>query len=131
MPRHEFEVDVRPHYLPRDSAPDEGRWAFAYTVTLTNRGDAPAQLIARHWIVRDARGQVQEVRGLGVVGRQPLIGPGESFSYTSGCQLRTASGSMQGSYLCVDEEGASFHCPIPAFVLQADDDGAHRARVLH
>ena len=123
-------------YLPDRSDPAQGVYAFAYTITITNTGAAPAQLIARHWVVRDARGHIQEVRGLGVVGQQPLIRPGQRFEYTSGCELRTASGGMQGHYLCVTEEGEPFDCPVPAFVLEAGaEDGGFfpgaGARVLH
>jgi ApaG protein len=127
MPRYAFQVDVQPRYLPEQSAPDERVWTFAYTITITNTGEVPAQLIARHWIITNALGELEEVKGLGVVGQQPLLKPGESFEYTSGCRLRTASGSMQGSYFCVAEDGSRFDVEIPPFVL---DDGSSR-RVLH
>ena len=126
MPKYAFSVDVRPQFLPDQSAPDEGLYAFAYTITIRNTGEVSAQLISRHWIISNERGESEEVKGLGVVGQQPLLKPGESFEYTSGCRLRTASGTMQGSYFCVAEDGERFDVEIPLFVL-AD---ASR-RVLH
>ena len=135
MPKYQFTAEVQPQYLPDQSSPDEGVYGFAYTIT--NTGDTPAQLISRHWIICDANGHVQEVKGLGVVGQQPLLKPGEAFEYTSGCRLRTASGSMHGSYFCVAEDGGQFTCPIDLFVLEAgndNDDGPGQAlapRVLH
>lgn len=126
MAKYQFRVDVQPQYLPEQSAPQQGLYSFAYTITITNSGQVPAQLISRHWLITDAHGQVEEVKGLGVVGHQPLLKPGESFEYTSGCRLRTPSGSMQGSYFCVAEDGERFEAEIPAFVL---DDGSRR--VLH
>ncbi|HZY15092.1 MAG TPA: Co2+/Mg2+ efflux protein ApaG [Ramlibacter sp.] len=126
MARYAFSVQVEPRYLPEQSAPDQGVWSFAYTITIANVGEVPAQLVARHWIVTNERGEIEEIKGLGVVGQQPLLKPGESFEYTSGCRLRTASGSMQGSYFCVAEDGERFDVAIPLFVL---DDGSRR--VLH
>jgi ApaG protein len=126
MARYAFQVEVVPRYLPDQSAPAEGAWSFAYTITITNTGEVPAQLIARHWIITNELGQIEEVKGLGVVGQQPLLRPGESFEYTSGCRLRTPSGTMQGSYFCVAEDGERFEVDIPLFVL---DDGSRR--VLH
>ena len=127
MPRYALRVDVQPRYLPEQSVPDQRVWTFSYTVTVTNTGEVPAQLIARHWIITNELGETEEVKGLGVVGQQPLLKPGESFEYTSGCRLRTASGSMQGSYFCVAEDGERFDVEIPPFVL---DDGSSQ-RVLH
>ncbi|GAB3766118.1 Co2+/Mg2+ efflux protein ApaG [Ramlibacter monticola] len=127
MPRYAFRVDVQPRFLPEQSVPDQNVWTFAYTITITNTGEVPAQLISRHWIITNELGELEEVKGLGVVGQQPLLKPGESFEYTSGCRLRTASGSMQGHYFCVAEDGERFEVEIPAFVL---DDGSSR-RVLH
>ncbi len=106
--------------------PEQGFWSFAYTITISNTGEVPAQLIARHWFITNELGEVEEVKGLGVVGQQPLLRPGESFEYTSGCRLRTASGTMRGSYFCVAEDGERFEVEIPPFML---DDGAQR--VLH
>ncbi|WBY03846.1 Co2+/Mg2+ efflux protein ApaG [Ramlibacter tataouinensis] len=126
MPRYEFRVEVQPDYLPEQSAPEQGVFSFSYTITITNTGEVAAQLISRHWVITDAAGQVQEVKGLGVVGHQPLLQPGQSFQYTSGCRLRTPTGSMQGSYFCVAEDGERFDTEIAPFLL---DDGAKR--VLH
>ena len=126
MARYAFEVEVDPRYLPEQSAPDQGVWSFAYTVTIRNTGDVPAQLISRHWVITNELAQVEEVKGLGVIGQQPLLKPGESFEYTSGCRLRTASGTMQGSYFCVAEDGERFEVEIPQFAL---NDGSRR--VLH
>jgi ApaG protein len=126
MARHAFEVQVLPQFLPEQSAPEQGIWSFAYTITITNSGEVPAQLISRHWIITNEIGEIEEVKGLGVVGHQPLLKPGEAFEYTSGCRLRTASGTMKGSYFCVAEDGERFEVDIPEFVL---DDG--KRRVLH
>ncbi|MBS0611263.1 MAG: Co2+/Mg2+ efflux protein ApaG [Proteobacteria bacterium] len=135
MPKYEFQVEVQPQYLPEQSAPDEGVYGFAYTITVTNTGAVAAQLISRHWIICDANGDMEEVKGLGVVGQQPLLKPGEAFRYTSGCRLRTASGSMHGSYFCVAEDGEQFSCPIALFMLEAgaqDGQGQPASpRVLH
>jgi ApaG protein len=126
MAKYEFRVDVRPEYLPEQSSPEQDIYSFAYTITITNSGEVTAQLIARHWIITNGSGQIEEVKGLGVVGHQPLLKPGEAFEYTSGCRLRTPSGTMHGSYFCVAEDGERFEVPIDPFVL---DDGANR--VLH
>ena len=126
MAKYQFSVQVEPQYLPEQSAPAQEIHSFAYKVTITNTGEVPAQLISRHWIISNAAGQVEEVKGLGVVGHQPLLKPGEAFQYTSGCRLRTPSGSMHGSYFFVAEDGERFDVEIPAFVL---DDGSNR--VLH
>ncbi len=126
MPTYQFKVEVTPQYLPEQSAPGDSVYCFAYTITITNTGQVPAQLISRHWRITDASGQTEEVKGLGVVGHQPLLKPGESFQYTSGCRLRTPTGTMQGRYFCIAEDGEQFETEIPAFFL---DDGAQR--VLH
>jgi len=128
MPKYQFDVAVVPEYLPEQSLPESAVFSFAYTITITNAGDAPGQLISRHWVINDASGHAQEVKGLGVVGHQPLLKPGEAFQYTSGCRLRTPHGTMHGSYFCVAEDGERFEVPIPMFVLAAGDDAA---RVLH
>ena len=117
-------VRVRPSYLAGQSDPDAGRWVWAYQVEIENRRDGPVQLIARHWVITDAKGQVEEVRGSGVVGEQPVIAPGESYSYASGCPLPTDSGSMVGAYFMTDADGRSFEADIPAFSL--DTPGARR-----
>ena len=128
MPNYQFKVDVEPQYLPEQSVPEQDLYSFAYTITVTNTGDIPAQLISRHWIIGNAQGQTEEVKGLGVVGHQPLLKPGESFQYTSGCRLRTATGTMRGIYFCVAEDAERFEVSIPAFVLDA---GSGPSRVLH
>ncbi|RYX93621.1 MAG: Co2+/Mg2+ efflux protein ApaG [Comamonadaceae bacterium] len=129
MPAYLISCEVEPRYIPEQSSPDDGVFGFAYTVTVTNRGDVPAQLISRHWIIADARGHKEEVKGLGVVGQQPLLKPGESFQYSSGARLRTASGTMHGSYFFVAEDGHRFDAGIPMFVLEAGDGG--HGRILH
>jgi ApaG protein len=126
MAKYQFRIDVEPQYLAEQSSPLQGLYTFAYTITITNTGEVAAQLISRHWIIANALGELEEVKGLGVVGRQPLLKPGEAFQYTSGCRLRTATGSMHGSYFCVAEDGERFDVPIPEFTL---DDGS--TRVLH
>lgn len=126
MAKYSLRVEVEPQFLPEQSVPEQRVYSFAYTITVTNNGEVPAQLISRHWIIVDADGGTEEVKGLGVVGHQPLLKPGEAFQYTSGCRLRTPSGTMQGTYFCVAEDGARFDVEIPAFVL---DDGSRR--VLH
>ena len=130
MPKYQFDVEVLPEYLPEQSAPDTGVFSFAYTITITNSGETPAQLISRHWIISDSRGHTEEVKGLGVVGHQPLLKPGESFQYTSGARLRTATGTMRGSYFCVAEDGERFETEIPLFVLDASGAGGS-GRTLH
>jgi ApaG protein len=131
MPRYSFSVSVDPRYLPEHSDPAHGVFAFAYTVTITNDGDVAAQLIARHWIITDDRGRSEEVKGLGVVGQQPLLQPGQGFEYTSWTRLPSYMGSMRGSFFCVAEDGTRFDVPIAEFVLigfpyttdaPADDD---------
>ncbi|MBG9389281.1 Co2+/Mg2+ efflux protein ApaG [Caenimonas aquaedulcis] len=126
MSKYQMRVDVEPQYLPEQSSPLQGLYSFSYTITITNTGEVPAQVISRHWLISNAMGEQEQVKGLGVVGRQPLLKPGEAFQYTSGCRLRTATGSMQGSYFCVAEDGERFEVEIPAFAL---DDGG--TRVLH
>ncbi len=117
MPRYEFSIQVQPRYLAEQSDPEDSRFLFAYTVTIRNTGDGTAQLVSRHWIITDAEGQIEEVRGPGVVGEQPVLRPGEAFEYTSGCPLGTPVGSMHGSYQCIAEDGTAFEAPIPEFVL--------------
>ena len=117
MPKYEFSVSVRPQFVPEHSKPDEEQFLFAYTVTIRNTGEVAAQLISRHWVITDANNKVEEVQGLGVVGEQPLLQPGEAFEYTSGCPIATPVGSMRGSYQCVAEDGTRFEAPIPEFLL--------------
>lgn len=120
-------VTVTPRYMPEESSPDEGRYFFAYTVEIINASLERVQLRARYWRITDETGRVQEVRGAGVVGEEPVLGPGESYSYTSGCPLTTPSGTMEGSYLMQTANGETFDAAIPAFSL----DIPRTKRVLH
>jgi ApaG protein len=117
MPAYDVAITVRTQYLPEQSNPERTQHVFTYTITIKNTGDVASQLISRHWIITDASNKVQEVRGLGVVGHQPLLQPGEQFEYTSGTQLETQLGSMRGEYFFVAEDGHRFEVPIPEFVL--------------
>lgn len=116
-PRYRIQVLVQSVYIPQQSHPEAERYAFAYTITIQNTGDAAARLLDRHWIITDANGQVQEVRGDGVVGEQPHLLPGERFRYTSGTIIATPVGSMQGSYGMIAEDGTRFTAPIAPFTL--------------
>jgi ApaG protein len=122
--KYEVAVSAQTQYVPEQSDEETGRFVFAYTMTIRNKGTLPAQLVSRHWIITDGRNQVQEVRGLGVVGAQPLIKPGESFEYTSGTAIATPVGTMKGSYQMVAEDGTHFDARIPEFTLSVP-------RVLH
>jgi ApaG protein len=115
--RYEVSVSPEAQYLADQSDEPAGRFVFAYTITLRNTGTVPAQLISRHWVITDANSQVQEVRGLGVVGEQPLLAPGESFQYTSGAAIATPVGTMRGTYQMVAEDGTRFDAAIPEFTL--------------
>lgn len=115
--RYSILVEVEPAYLAQESDPQEDRYVFSYTVTIHNQGELPAKLVRRHWIITDANGERREISGEGVVGEQPLLGPGERFRYTSGAMLTTPVGSMEGSYELVGEDGTTFTTPIPAFTL--------------
>jgi len=117
MPRPEFTCAVQVQPLPEQSDPDAGVHAYAYTVTIQNTGDIAAQLIARHWLITDAEGKVDEVRGLAVVGHQPLLKPGESFEYTSWTRLSTPQGTMRGTYFCMTEDAYPFEAAVPEFLL--------------
>ncbi|HEU4460114.1 MAG TPA: Co2+/Mg2+ efflux protein ApaG [Methylibium sp.] len=117
MSRPDFDVSVVARYLPEQSAPEQQTYAFAYSVTITNRGDVAAQLIGRQWHIEDANGLVQLVRGLGVVGHQPLLQPGEQFEYQSWARIATPRGTMRGSYFCMTSEAEAFEAPIAAFSL--------------
>jgi ApaG protein len=112
-----FEVNVKVSYVEKESRPESGYYFFAYRVRITNQGNAPAQLMSRHWIITDALGQVEEVRGAGVIGVQPKIVEGQSFEYESACPLNSPSGSMRGSYQFVTDEGENFDIEIPEFYL--------------
>ncbi len=120
----DIEVAVDPDYRADRSDPARGRYFWAYTVEITNRGPLRVQLISRHWRITDGQGQLEEVRGLGVVGEQPVLKPGETFRYTSGCPLTTPSGIMTGSYTMVDDAERTFEVAIPAFSL--DSPGGQR-----
>ncbi|HSI04075.1 MAG: Co2+/Mg2+ efflux protein ApaG [Myxococcota bacterium] len=113
----EMQVEVESFYVPERSKPERGYYFFAYHITITNRGDVSAQLLTRHWVITDGNGQVQEVRGDGVVGEQPRLAPGESFDYTSACPLQTPFGTMEGSYNFVADTGEEFDATIPLFML--------------
>ena len=117
MGTHAIAIEVATRFLPEESAPDDGRYVFAYTIRIHNHGPVPAQLISRHWIITDANGKVQEVRGEGVVGEQPYLKPGQGFRYSSGAVLETPVGAMQGSYQMVADDGEQFDAPIAAFRL--------------
>ncbi len=110
-------VTVKATYVPEQSAPRDHRYVFAYTVRISNEGTEPAQLRTRHWIITDGSGKVEEVKGPGVVGKQPNLGPGEHFEYTSGCMLQTPRGSMQGTYQMHRSDGSMFDAEIAPFAL--------------
>jgi ApaG protein len=122
--QYDIVVSAATQYLADQSDEPAGRYVFAYTISIRNAGSVAAQLISRHWIITDSQGLVQEVRGLGVVGAQPLLQPGESFEYTSGASIATAVGTMRGSYQMVAEDGTRFEAAIPEFTLSVP-------RVLH
>jgi ApaG protein len=122
--KYEITVTTRTSFIPEQSDVENGRYVFAYTITITNTGNVGAQLISRHWVITDAENHTQEVRGLGVVGEQPFLKPNESFEYTSGTAIATQVGTMCGSYQMVAEDGVSFDAPIPEFTLSIP-------RVLH
>jgi len=124
MHDNDIRISVETTYLDEQSKPDEGLYAFSYTVTIANDGAEAARLLTRHWIITDANGKIQEVRGDGVVGKQPWLRPGERFQYTSGTYLETPVGSMQGSYGMMSEHGSTFDAPIRPFSLAIP-------RVLH
>jgi ApaG protein len=117
MEKHEIQVSVKTAYLPTQSAPEQNRYVFAYTITITNTGNVPAKLVTRHWLITDANNRTHEVRGEGVVGEQPYLAPGTSFEYTSGTVLETPVGVMRGSYQLVADDGTPFDAEIPAFTL--------------
>jgi ApaG protein len=120
-------VSVVPRFMSEESAPREGRFFWAYTIEIENRSTSTIKLLTRHWVITNSVGEVQEVRGEGVVGNQPVIGPGERFSYTSGCPLTTPDGTMRGSYGMVDDNETPFEVEIPLFAL----DSPHARKTLH
>ena len=122
--KHAIAITTKPQYLADQSDESANRYVFAYTITIRNVGTERAQLISRHWLIRDANDHVEEVRGLGVVGAQPTLEPGESFEYTSGASLKTPVGTMRGSYQMVAADGTKFDAAIPEFTLSIP-------RVLH
>ena len=122
--KYDITVTTRTTYVPEQSDTERGRYVFAYTITLRNTGTAAAQLISRHWIITDANNQVQEVRGLGVVGEQPKLAPEQSFEYTSGTAIATPVGTMRGTYQMVGDDGSEFEARIPEFTLSIP-------RILH
>ncbi len=124
MAKYEFTVTASPQFIAEQSDPEADQYVFAYTITVHNTGEVTARLLSRHWVITDADGKVEEVKGDGVVGEQPLLRPGEAFRYTSGCPLETPVGSMRGTYHCVAEDGTHFDAPVPEFVLSGP-------RVLH
>ena len=117
MKNCEISIEVATDYVHEQSEPDDGRYVFSYTITIANLGDVPARLLSRHWVITDANGKVQEVRGDGVVGEQPHLNPGEIFRYSSGAVLETPVGFMQGSYRMEADNGKSFDARIPPFTL--------------
>ena len=123
----QIEVTVKPAFMPERSATERGQYFWAYTIVITNNGAETVQLRTRHWIITDAAGKQEEVRGEGVVGEQPTIAPGERYEYTSGVPLSTASGFMTGRYQMVSETGERFEIDIPTFSL----DSPHHKRVLN
>ena len=116
-PVYDIQVSVETSFIADQSSPDDGQYVFAYTITLTNAGTVPATLLRRYWMITDANNKVQEVRGVGVVGEQPHLVPGESFRYTSGAILETPVGCMQGSYSMIADDGIEFDARIPTFGL--------------
>ncbi len=122
--KHDITVTSQVAFIPQQSDAASGRYVFAYTMTITNTGTLSAQLVSRHWIITDSESQVQEVKGNGVVGEQPVLRPNESFEYTSGTAIATPVGTMRGSYRMIGEDGVEFDAPIPEFTLSMP-------RVLH
>lgn len=117
MAHPQFTTSVVVQHLPDQSDPKTGQQAFAYTITVKNTGDVTAQLVARHWIITDSNGHTEEVRGLAVVGHQPVLKPGESFEYTSGTRLATPHGTMRGTFFCMTEDAWPFEAPVDEFGL--------------
>jgi ApaG protein len=124
MSKPEFTCSVQVQFLPDQSQVPAGPYAYAYTITIANSGPVTAQLIGRHWVITDAAGEVEEVRGLAVVGHQPVLKPGESFEYTSWTRLNTATGTMRGTFFCMTEDAHPFDAAVPEFLL-ADRSTLH------
>lgn len=122
--KYKIIVETEPQYIASQSSPDKNRYVFAYTISIANVGSISARLLSRHWLITDANGKVEEVRGEGVVGEQPYIKPGEMFRYTSGAALETPVGTMQGQYMLITEDGVNFTTTIPRFTLSIP-------RILH
>ena len=116
-PLNNITVEIETSYIEGQSEPDNDRYVFSYTITIRNEGDIPAQLLSRHWVITDANGNIQEVKGEGVVGEQPHLNPGEGFQYTSGAMIATPVGSMRGSYQMITDSGDEFDAEIPPFTL--------------
>ena len=114
---HNVKVQAEAFFIEEQSLPERGQYVFAYRITIRNDGNVPAKLITRHWVITDANGKIQEVRGEGVVGEQPYLRPGEEFQYTSGAILETPVGTMQGSYQMITDNGTHFDAEIPTFTL--------------
>lgn len=117
MTSAQFTCSVATHYLPEQSAPAESAYAFAYTITIQNTGPVTGQLVARHWVITDGMGHTEEVRGLAVVGHQPVLKPGEKFEYTSWTRIATPRGQMKGTFFCISEDAHWFDTPVPTFEL--------------
>ena len=117
LKRYEITISPRVTFLSDQSDPEKNHFVFAYTITITNTGSVTAQLVSRHWIITDAEHRVQEVKGQGVVGKQPVLRPGESFEYTSGASIPTPVGTMRGAYRMMAEDGRAFDAEIPPFTL--------------
>jgi len=122
--KYRIEVSAKAFYVADQSDPDKNHYVFGYKIKVTNIGEVAAQLVSRHWLITDSNHRVEEVRGLGVIGQQPTLQPGESFEYTSGCPLATPVGTMRGEYQMLAEDGTKFEAPIPEFTLSVP-------RVLH
>jgi len=117
--KNHIDVQAVSAYIADQSSPEAGEYAFAYTITITNLGEQTAQLVSRHWVITDGNDEIQEVKGKGVVGEQPILPPGSSFEYTSGTLLKTPTGTMRGSYQMLGEDGDIFDADIPSFSLKA------------
>ncbi len=122
--KYAIKVSANAFFLPEQSDEDNDQYVFAYTIRITNTGSLPAKLLSRHWVITDADSKVQEVKGVGVVGEQPTLGPGESFEYTSGSSLETSVGTMRGTYQMLAEDGTKFEAIVPEFTLSVP-------RILH